>query len=998
LILNTGFIELNIFTHSLFIMNHFKLTTRVFILFICLAAAIMPLKAQRNNVQYVNPFIGTGGHGHTYPGATTPFGMVQLSPDTRIDGSWDGCSGYHYSDSVLYGFSHTHLSGTGVSDYGDIMLMPTLGSPKFLSNEYASTFNHKNENASAGYYRVKINNGVAAEFTATTRVGMHSYLFPKGNTSNLLLDMTHRDECTEVLIEIISPTKVRGYRRSKAWATNQYIAFVMEFSQPVASYSVWDNGDIITNGTRFINTDARVNFRFKTDGTTPLLVKVALSPVSPDGAERNLAAELPHWDFTKVKADAEAAWNKELSKIEITTAKQDQLTIFYTALYHCFTNPNNATDIDGQYRGMDQKIHKADGYTHYSVFSLWDTFRALHPLYTLVDRKRTNDFIQSFLSMYKQGGRLPVWELASNETDCMIGYHSVSVITDAAVKGIADFDKKLALEAMVKSATWNHLGLPAYQEHGVITIDDDHESVSKTLEYAYDDWCIAQFASLVGDQQVAETFTKRSLFYRNAFDPSTGFMRPKKNGGWLSPFEPNEVNNNFTEANSWQYSFFVPHDLKGHMQLLGGTDAYERKLDELFSTSSETSGREQVDITGLIGQYAHGNEPSHHMAYLYNYVGKSHKTQQMVRKILNELYHAAPDGLSGNEDCGQMSAWYVLSSLGIYQVCPGKPEFVIGSPLFEKSVIHFENGKQLQLTANKNSEQNIYIQSAVLNNSALGSLSVSYDNLLGGGELRFEMSSAPSTEAFKAVTPTSVAGKPFVISPAIDGGNKSFKASATVSLTGCAGCKTYYTLDESEPTDKSILYGAPFQLSKTTTVKAINLDAAGNKSYSSMATFYKVPNDWSIAINAKYLPMYSAGGDGALLDGIRGDENWRKGDWQGFPQQDFEAVIDLKKVTTVSEVGGGFLQDTRAWIVFPTKVVFEFSLDGKTWKPLATINNTIDAADYAIQTKDFSAVTKKQKARYIKVRAYNFGKLPEWHQGYPFDGYAYVFVDELWAK
>ncbi len=979
-------------------MNPLKLTTLVLVTCFCLLSSMLPLSAQRNNAQSVNPFIGTGGHGHTYPGATTPFGMVQLSPDTRIDGSWDGCSGYHYSDSILYGFSHTHLSGTGVSDYGDIMLMPTLGSPKYKSNEYASTFDHQNEKASAGYYSVKINNGVTADFTTTTRVGMHRYLFPKSNTSNLLLDMTHRDECTEALIEIVSPTKVRGYRRSKAWATNQYIAFVMEFSQPVIGYSVWDKGEIKTTGNRFTNTDARINFQFNTDGATPLLVKVALSPVSPEGAERNMAAELPHWDFNKVKANAEAAWNKELSKIEISTQNQDQLTIFYTALYHCFTNPNNATDVDGQYRGMDQQIHKAEGYTHYSIFSLWDTFRALHPLYTLVDRKRTNDFIQSFLSMYKQGGRLPVWELASNETDCMIGYHSVSVITDAAMKGIDNFDHRLTLEAMVKSATWNHLGLPAYQEHGVITIDDDHESVSKTLEYAYDDWCIAQFAGLVGDMDVVEKFTKRSLSYRNAFDPSTGFMRPKKNGGWLSPFAPNEVNNHFTEANSWQYSFFVPHDVKGHMQLLGGPDVYEQKLDELFSTSTQTSGREQVDITGLIGQYAHGNEPSHHMAYLYNYVGKSHKTQQMVRKILNELYHAAPDGLSGNEDCGQMSAWYVLSSLGIYQVCPGKQEFVIGSPLFEKSIIHFESGSQLQITANNNSNENMYIQSAALNNTPLNNLSVSYDDLLGGGELLFGMTNIPSSDAFEAVTPTVVEGKPFVISPAIEGGNKSFKISASVMLTGCQGCKTYYSLDESEPTRNSILYDGMFQLFKTTTVKAINIDALGNKSYSSMGTFYKVPNDWGITITSKYLPMYSAGGDEALLDGIRGDENWRKGDWQGYPQKDFDAIIDLRKPITLSEVGGGFLQDTRAWIVFPTKVIFEASMDGKTWKPLATINNPVKAEDYTIQTKDFTSTVKKQKARYIRVKAQNFGKLPEWHQGYPFDGYAYVFVDEIWVK
>jgi hypothetical protein len=386
------------------------------------------------------------------------------------------------------------------------------------------------------------------------------------------------------------------------------------------------------------------------------------------------------------------------------------------------------------------------------------------------------------------------------------------------------------------------------------------------------------------------------------------------------------------------------------------------------------------------------------MAYLYNYVGKSHKTQQMIRKILNELYHAAPDGLSGNEDCGQMSAWYVLSSLGIYQVCPGKAQFVIGSPLFDKSIIHFESGSQLEITANNNSNENVHIQSASLNGTPLTSLSVYYDDLLAGGELQFKMSQVPSSEAFEAVTPTAVEGKPFVISPAIEGGNKSFKNSASILLTGCKGCKTYYTLDETEPTRNSILYDGMFHLFKTTTVKAINIDAMGNKSYSSTGTFYKVPNDWGITLTSKYLPMYSAGGDEALLDGIRGNENWRKGDWQGYPQKDFEAIIDLRKPITVTEVGGGFLQDTRAWIVFPTQVTFEFSMDGKTWNPLATLNNTVKAEDYAIQTKDFTAMVKKQKARYIRVKAKNFGKLPEWHQGYPFDGYAYVFVDELWVK
>jgi predicted alpha-1,2-mannosidase len=435
-------------------------------------------RSQQNLAAYVNPFIGTGGHGHTFPGAIVPFGMVQLSPDTRIDGSWDGCSGYHYSDSIIYGFSHTHLSGTGISDYGDIMLMPVVGKNAFTPTEYASVFSHKNEIAEAGYYSVKLDNGVFTELTATNRVGMHRYTFPKNENASLAFDFSHRDECTEAYLKIESPTRVIGYRRSKAWALDQYVAFVMEFSQPIINHIVSING-VESQAKEISHVSAKINFSFKGDGRTPLLVKVSLSMVDIEGADKNMKAELPQWDFDQVKNQAVSAWNKELSKIQVTDSDKNRLSIFYTALYHCFTQPNTASDIDGRYRGMDKKIHQAADYTHYTVFSLWDTFRAYHPLMTIVDRKRTNDFIRSLLSMYKQGGRLPVWELAANETDCMIGYHSASVIADAAVKGIGNFDLNLALDAMKKISTCSHLGLQNYIENLVITIYDEHESISK---------------------------------------------------------------------------------------------------------------------------------------------------------------------------------------------------------------------------------------------------------------------------------------------------------------------------------------------------------------------------------------------------------------------------------------------------------------------------------------------------------------------------------------
>ena len=630
-------------------------------------------------VDCVDPMIGTGGHGHTFPGPALPFGMVQLSPDTRLTG-WDGCSGYHDSDRRVFGFSHTHLSGTGVSDYGDILLLPATGKIRWISGYapedsargYGSRFRKADERASAGYYAVHLDDyGVTAELTATLRAGMHRYTFERGGPAHILLDLSHRDEVIESSLRVVGPQEIEGFRRSRAWARNQRVYFVARFSRPVDALIAVD--DRPREGLTFAEgTNVKAALRFTAKRGEAVLVKVGISAVDIDGARRNLDEEIPGWGFEAVHQAARLAWEEALGRITVRGGTLEQETAFYTALYHALLQPNTWSDTDGRYRGRDDAIHMAEGRTQYTVFSLWDTFRAAHPLYTILEPARTTDFIETFLAQRREGGRLPVWELAANETDCMIGYHAVSVIADAYAKGIRGFDAEAAFEAMRASAEEDARGLAAYRKYGYIPADKESESVSKTLEYAYDDWCIARMAEALGNEFERAKFDRRAASWRSLLDPATGFMRPKRNAAWLAPFRPTEVDFNFTEANSWQYTFFVPQDISGEMEALGGPAAYAAKLDSLFAASPQTTGREQSDITGLIGQYAHGNEPSHHMAYLYAYAGQPWKTQERVREIMDTMYAARPDGLIGNEDCGQMSAWYVLSALGFYSVCPGR--------------------------------------------------------------------------------------------------------------------------------------------------------------------------------------------------------------------------------------------------------------------------------------------------------------------------------------
>lgn len=930
----------------------------------------------QNYQQYVNPMIGTGGHGHTFPGATVPFGMVQLSPDTRIDGSWDGCSGYHYSDEIIYGFSHTHLNGTGVSDFGDIMLMPTMGEPSLDNKDYSSKFSHKNEKASAGFYSVKLDDeNVDVALTTSPRVGFHEYTFNKSGQANIILDLNHRDLLMMGEVRIIDSKTIEVMRNSSAWAKDQHVFARIEFNQPMEITKVNNNAFAPAKVTDkfFAGSLLAISFSKQVKKGEKLLVKVSLSPTSVEGAKLNMS-EIKHWDFKQAKSDAEKLWNKELSKIEVTSSDKNKLAIFYTAFYHTMIQPNIAQDLDGKYRGRDNEIHTAEGFDYYSVFSLWDTFRAAHPLYTLIDKKRTSDFINTFLKQYEQGGRLPVWELASNETDCMIGYHSVSVIADAMAKGIKGFDYEKAFEASKHSAMLDHLGLDAYKKNGFISIDDEHESVSKTVEYAYDDWCIAQMAMILDKKEDYEYFIKRSQNWKNIFDWETKFMRPKKNGGWDKPFDPREVNNNFTEGNSWQYSFFVPQDIPGMIEAYGGNEKFEAKLDEMFNSESKTTGREQVDVTGLIGQYAHGNEPSHHMAYLYNYVGKPEKTIENVHYILNNFYKNSPDGLIGNEDCGQMSAWYVLSSMGIYAVTPGgKPEWSVTQSAFDKIKVNFENGKSKIIERKMLVDDMKYFGF--------------YKNIL----------ETVGYETTQQIVPV----------PVIKAESKSFKDKLSVSIDfnnlisrNYRGQDVKYrVINEDNENPKFEFGGGEIVITKSSKIEAFtiqSLESKGPASDTISAIFIKKPNNYSIKINSKYDPQYHAGGNEGLIDGIFGNENWRKGNWQGYQAQDFEAVIDLNEIKKITSLSARFLQDSRAWIMMPTKVEFYASEDNINFKLVKTIDNTLDARNADVQIADFQATIPEIKVKFIKVKAYNFGKLPVWHQGS--GGEAYIFIDEITVK
>jgi predicted alpha-1,2-mannosidase len=964
-----------------------------------------PLQAERRKIaERVDPFIGTGAHGHTYPGAALPFGMVQLSPDTRLTG-WDGCSAYHYSDSVIFGFSHTHLSGTGCSDYGDILFMPVSAWDPAADDGgiltdygYRSRFRHANETAAAGFYGVSLDDHrIKVELTVTEHAGFHRYTFPRSDAAGIVIDLEHRDEVIDSYLRIAGDSQIEGFRRSRAWAQDQHIYFVADFSKPFLTHGIAIDNVFVPNAREAEGKNLKAFVGYRTEPDEVILVKVGISAVDIEGARRNLTAEIPGWDFDRIKARAAAIWEAALGKIRVSGGTEGRETVFYTALYHALLNPNLFTDVDGRYRGTDLEVHHAEEFTNYTVFSLWDTYRALHPLFTIIEPERTVDFIQTMIHQYEHGGHLPVWELAANETWCMIGYHSIPVIADAYAKGIRGFDVQKAFEAMKHSAELDHFGLRQYRANGYIASDKDGESVSKTLEYAYDDWCIARTALMLGRRADYEEYMRRAQYYKNLFDPSTGFMRAKSNESWHEPFDPAEVNFNYTEANSWQYSFYVPQDITGLIRLMGGKDEFAAKLDALFNAAQQTTGREQADITGLIGQYAHGNEPSHHMAYLYNFVNEAWKTQRRVREIMEMMYANRPDGLCGNEDCGQMSAWFIFSSLGFYPVTPGRDMYVIGAPLFERAEIHLPRERVFEIIANQVSDKNIYIQSAILNGEPYSKSYLTHEDIMSGGTLLFEMGAEPNMSwgSRDEDIPRSTIEEHLILPvPYVASGSRVFVDSTDIALGAVTeGTDIFYTLDGNEPSTQSRRYTQPFCIKETTVVKAFAAKSGIPPSHIITATFSRIPSGRSIVLNTSYSPQYTGGGDNALIDLIRGSDNFRTGAWQGYEGVDLDAVVHLQNPMKINRISTRFLQDQVSWIFMPAFVEYATSMDGKNYEVLSIIYNDVPQDRDGSVIKDFKMMNIGRRASYIRVRARSIGVCPEWHRGA--GGKAWIFVDEI---
>lgn len=779
--------------------------------------AVMTLAGCAENlapVDYVDPMIGTGFHAHTYPGATAPFGMVQLSPDTRV-GGWDACSGYHYSDNTILGFSHTHLSGTGCADLSDILFYPTVKPVKADGDAYecpAHIFSHDDEVAKPGYYSVVMDNGaIMAELTATPRTGVHRYTFNEGDVRAIVIDLKHTVAAPDETFKssnfkLISDTEIQGYKNTDAFVLDQHQYFSARFSEPFKAE---------------ILSDAYALLTFSPD-VDEVTAAVSLSAVSYENAQANGLAEVPVLDFDKVKAEAHAAWAEEMNDIVVKGGTKAQKINFYTAVYHTKICPNLMSDVDGSFRRHDNTIGKvAQGNSYYSTFSIWDTFRAWNPLQTIINTELVDDMVYSMLEMYRYSGELPLWPLCSGETNCMIGYHAVSVIADAYMKGIRNFDAEYALEAMVKSSNINRKGSELYTKHAFLPANRAKESVSITLEFVYDDWTIARMAEALGKEDIAKEYYERALNYMNVFDGSTCFFRGRNlDGTWVTPFQPSATGRDFTEATPWHYRFFVPHDVNGLMKNYPSKDAFIKALDDLFTLETEMD-IEVSDVTGLKGQYAHGNEPSHHMAYLFSYVGQPWKTQKYTRELLDEMYMPTPDGIIGNEDAGQMSAWYVLSALGFYSVCPGSNEFVLTTPLFDEAVVKLANGKTLTIKAAGAAKKH-YVKDVALNGQKIDVNYITYDQIMNGGELVYTLSAEPCMERGTApeAAPYSLTKADIVPAPYTEAQSYLFEGNLEVELKVNADAQIRYTLDGSEPTEKSPLYESPFTITKSCVIKA----------------------------------------------------------------------------------------------------------------------------------------------------------------------------------
>lgn len=710
-----------------------------------------------NLTQYVDPYIGTGDHGHVFMGANVPFGLVQLGP-TNITEGWDWTSGYHISDSTIFGFTHTHLNGTGIGDLCDIAFMPVIGDVKLGKGEISdpnsgmySLFSHDKEVAKAGYYSVHLDRyNIDVALTATKRVGFHKYTFPESNEAKVIIDLKSKinwDKPTDTYLVRENDSTVSGYRFSTGWANDQRIFFTAVFSKPMKGF-VLTHGDDKVDSNSIKGEGVFAEILFDTKAKEEIFVKVALSPVSIENAKLNLSTELSGWNFDQTVKDADKAWNDELQKIQIKTSDNAVKRTFYTAMYHTMIAPSEFCDVNNDYLGTDKKVYEKASFKNYTTFSLWDTYRAAHPLMSIIHPEKVNDIINTMLAIYQQQGKLPVWHLMGCETDCMVGNPGISVVADAILKGYDGFDKELAYEAMKKSAMLDERGLKYLKEYGYIPYDKEEEGLSKAMEYAVADWSLAQVAKSMGKEDDYNYFLNRSKSYKHYFDKETGFVRGLSADGKfrepLNPFESLHRENDYAEGNAWQYTWLVPHDLQGLVNLFGSTDKFASKLDSLFIVEGSLGDSASPDISGLIGQYAHGNEPSHHVLYIYPYIGQPWKTADKVRQVLSELYFDQPAGLSGNEDVGQMSAWYVLSAMGFYQVEPAGGKYIFGSPIVDEAVIKVKDNKEFKIIAHNNSPANKYIQSVKLNNKPYSKYYINFKDIEAGGTLEFEMGASPS--------------------------------------------------------------------------------------------------------------------------------------------------------------------------------------------------------------------------------------------------------------
>lgn len=987
---------------------------------------------EKSPVELVNVFIGTGGHGHTHPAATLPFGMIQAGPDTRLKG-WDGCSGYHYTDDTIFGFSQTHLSGTGIEDYNDFLIMPFVGeipedfNPDAEGSEkyfWKQKFNHSDEIASPGYYSVFLPDlDATVAIAANKRFATYQITWENGvdELPGLIVDLKHRDEVLESSWDSLGPNMFTASRRSRSWAQDQQLFFgLRSYQGDDLEIRKLDEHHLLLK-PKFLNPES-VNLDSKPFVWT---FEVVLSSVSEAAAEKHLIQmrqsynrdeRYAPYDFRIQGGElmdiasryAAEYWRRSLSKIEIVGGTPEQRSIFYSALYHSMLAPNLYSDPDGAYRSTAGDVRNADS-DHYTIFSLWDTYRATHPLYTIIEQERTKDFLETFLRQYRDGGRLPIWELAANYTLCMIGYHAIPVITDAYFKGlIEEAQAREFLEAMIVMANLDERGIPSYKRWGYVAGDEESESVSKTLEYAYDDWCIAELAKALNHPRASE-FEERAYSWQNLFDANSGFFRARMNSTMVEPFDPAEVNFHFTEANAWQYSAYVPQHIPLFIERHGGKAELAKHLDEMFAASMETTGRHQADITGLIGQYAHGNEPSHHMAYLYNAVDQPWKTQQMVHRILEEMYQNAPDGLSGNEDCGQMSSWYVLSAAGIYPVNPASPYYDLSSPIFDRLVFNLENGKTFEIRAKKKGRKNTYIQSVSINGQAWKSHQISHEQIMQGGLIEFVLGDEPNRSWGLKAHPDNLSRQSnsdcisYPAAPYAMPSGRVFENELSVDLTTADDSRIFYRLLESGEEHK---VSETIDLSQWTAYQnSLSIDDDAHIVYVSQSNcdpasfsavqethYIRKRHDWTVKLENPYANQYSAGGNQALVDQLLGPNDFRTGFWQGFEGHDMIATVDLGDEENLVSLSCRFLQDQNSWIFMPLEVHFEASNDGLSWDLMGMLKNDLDwAADGAI-VREF-AVKAGGNYRYVRVRAVNRGKCPEGHKGA--GGKSWVFADEI---